>query len=95
VAVSFQCFGCAKYTKHPLSLSTALPSAPRPPNDRPGGYNLPMDEDIAPDIAPRDDEPLDPAEAVRRERDKYGDDSTSPNRDDQFDEHHGEPEDIP
>ena len=54
-----------------------------------------MDEDIAPDVADGDPTPLDPAEAVRRERDKYGDDSTSPNRDDQLDEHQGQPEDIP
>ncbi|HEY1975247.1 MAG TPA: hypothetical protein VGG89_01710 [Candidatus Baltobacteraceae bacterium] len=54
-----------------------------------------MNEDIAPDVADGDPTPLDPAEVVRRERDKYGDDSQSPNRDDQFDEHHGEPEDLP
>lgn len=53
-----------------------------------------MDEDIAPDIAPRRDEPLDPAEAVRREKEKYGENSTDPNRDDRYDEHHGEPDDI-
>lgn len=53
-----------------------------------------MDEDISPDIAPEKDRPLDPAEAVRREREKYGESSENPNRDDQFDEHHGQPEDI-
>jgi hypothetical protein len=53
-----------------------------------------MNEDISPDIAPLKDRPLDPAEAMRRERDKYGDSSTNPNRDDQYDEHHGEPGDI-
>ncbi len=52
------------------------------------------DEAIAPDIASRRDEPIDPAEAVRREREKYGENSSNPNRDDQWDEHHGQPEDI-
>ncbi len=85
----FSALACAKYTKHPLSLSTTLPSV------RWAGYNPPMDEDIASDIADGDGTPLDPAEVVRRERDKYGDDSVNPNRDDQIDEHHGEPDDIP
>ena len=53
-----------------------------------------MNEDIAPDVAPLSDQPIEPAEAVRREREKYGDTSLDPNRDDQFDEHHGEPDDI-
>jgi hypothetical protein len=53
------------------------------------------DEAIAPDVADGDRTPLEPGDAVRRERDKYGDDSASPNRDDQLDEHHGEPDDIP
>jgi len=53
-----------------------------------------MDENIAPDIAPRRDEPVDPAEAVRREKEKYGDSSINPNPEDQYDEHHGEPDDI-
>jgi hypothetical protein len=52
------------------------------------------EETIAPDIASRRDEPIDPAEAVRREREKYGENSSDPNRDDQWDEHHGQPEDI-
>ncbi|MFY9738250.1 MAG: hypothetical protein WAK11_04270 [Candidatus Cybelea sp.] len=52
------------------------------------------DEAIARDIASRRDEPIDPAEAVRREREKYGENSSNPNRDDQWDEHHGQPEDI-
>jgi hypothetical protein len=52
------------------------------------------EETIAPDVAPRKDLPLDPAEAVKREREKYGEDSINPNRDDQWDEHHGEPGDI-
>lgn len=57
---------------------------------------LPGDEqDIAPDVADGDATPLDPAEVIRREREKYGDNSAFPNRDDQIDEHHGEPDDIP
>jgi len=52
------------------------------------------EEEIAPDIAPRRELPLDPAEAVRREREIYGENSTNPNRDDQWDEHHGEADDI-
>ncbi len=60
-------------------------------NNRP----LPEDEDvIAPDIAPRRDRPLDPAEALALEREKYGDNSTNPNRDDQEDVHRGTPDDI-
>ncbi len=53
-----------------------------------------MDENIAPDIADTRKEPLDPAEAVRREREKYGDDSANANREDQYDEHHAEADDI-
>jgi hypothetical protein len=52
------------------------------------------EETIAPDVASRRDEPIDPAEAVRRERGKYGENSSNPNRDDQWDEHHGQPDDI-
>ena len=80
-------------------MSTTHPSPP------PCGYKPVMnerprplpgdDEEIAPDVADADPTPLDPAEALRRERDKYGDDNTNPNRDDQLDEHHGEPSDIP
>jgi hypothetical protein len=56
---------------------------------------LPEDEDvITPDVAPRRDRPLDPADAVKREREKYGDSSTNPNRDDQEDVHRGTPDDI-
>ena len=56
---------------------------------------LPEDEDvIAPDVAPRRDRPLDPADAVAAEREEYGDDSTSPNREDQIDVHRGTPDDI-
>jgi hypothetical protein len=54
------------------------------------------DEDvILPDVAPRKDLPLDPADAVALERDKYGDDSINPNREDQEDVHRGHPDDIP
>ncbi|HEY1883500.1 MAG TPA: hypothetical protein VGG51_10720 [Candidatus Cybelea sp.] len=53
-----------------------------------------MDEDISPDVIPESQRPSDPAEAVRREREKYGEGSINPNRDDQWDEHHGQPEDI-
>ncbi|MGB9652791.1 MAG: hypothetical protein WCB01_13405 [Candidatus Cybelea sp.] len=60
-------------------------------NDR----RLPSDEEtISPDIAPRKDRPLDPAEAVRLERDKYGEGSINPNREDQEDEHGGTADDI-
>jgi len=52
------------------------------------------DDAIAPDVAPREDQPIDPAEAVRREQEKYGESSADANRDDQYDEHHGEPDDI-
>lgn len=56
---------------------------------------LPGDEqDIAPDVADGDTTPMDPAEVIRREREKYGDSSAFPNRDDQIDEHHGETDDI-
>lgn len=52
------------------------------------------DETIAPDVAPRRDLPLDPADAVKREREKYGDSSINPNREDQEDAHHGTADDI-
>jgi hypothetical protein len=52
------------------------------------------DDVIAPDVAPRHDQPIDPAEAVRRTQQKYGESSADENRDDQWDEHHGQPEDI-
>ncbi len=52
------------------------------------------DETIAPDVVSRRDQPIDPAQAVRLEREKYGENSANPNRDDQRDEHHGQPEDI-
>jgi hypothetical protein len=52
------------------------------------------DDVIAPDVAPRKDQPLDPAQAVRLEQEKYGESTADANRDDQWDEHHGEPDDI-
>jgi hypothetical protein len=52
------------------------------------------DDVIAPDVAPHPDQPIDPAEAVRRTEQKYGESSADENRDDQWDEHHGQPEDI-
>lgn len=45
------------------------------------------DDVIAPDVAPRKDQPIDPAKAVRLEQEKYGDSSANPNRDDQWDSH--------
>jgi hypothetical protein len=52
--------------------------------------NQNVDEDIKPDIVDAGDRsPLSPGEALRRERDTYGDDSTFPNRDDIEDEHAG------
>jgi hypothetical protein len=60
-------------------------------------YDRPLPEDeavIPPDVAPRRELPLDPADALQREREKYGENSTNPNRDDQFDEHHGTADDI-
>jgi hypothetical protein len=52
------------------------------------------DDVIAPDIAPRRDQPLDPAEAIRLEEEKYSDSSADENRDDQFDEHHVDQDDV-
>ncbi len=52
------------------------------------------DEAISPDVVSRQKQPIDPGQAVRLEREKYGENSSNPNRDDQWDEHHGEPEDI-
>lgn len=53
-----------------------------------------MNEDISPDLVPEKERPIDPAEAVRREKELYGESGMNPNRDDQLDEHHGEPDDI-
>jgi len=52
------------------------------------------DDVIAPDIAPIGQQPIDPAQAVRLEREKYGESSLDENRDDQADAHHGQPDDI-
>lgn len=49
------------------------------------------DQEIKPDIADNPDDLLPPGEAMRRERDTYGDDSSFPNRDDTEDEHSGSP----
>jgi hypothetical protein len=52
---------------------------------------LPTEDDtLKPDIAEKGDKgPLSPGEAMRRERETYGDDSTFPNREDTEDEHAG------
>ncbi|HTU82759.1 MAG TPA: hypothetical protein VMF61_11555 [Candidatus Acidoferrales bacterium] len=47
------------------------------------------DEDLKPDILEGERSPLSPAEAMRRELETYGEDSTFPNREDQEDEHAG------
>lgn len=52
------------------------------------------DDVIAPDVAPQKDQPVDPARAVRGEEEKYGETTADENRGDQWDEHHGEPDDI-
>ncbi|MGB8965305.1 MAG: hypothetical protein WCB99_06670 [Candidatus Cybelea sp.] len=52
------------------------------------------DDVITPDIAPRKDQPLDPAKAARLEQEKYGESTADENRGDQWDEHHGQPDDI-
>ena len=61
-----------------------------------GGLPYPDRDDdvIAPDVAPPKDLPIDPAVAVRREQEKYGESSMDENRDDQWDAHHGQPDDI-
>jgi|HubBroStandDraft_6_1064221.scaffolds.fasta_scaffold399441_2 hypothetical protein len=57
-------------------------------------YDDTDDDAIAPDVAPREEHPIDPARAVHAEEDKYGESTGDENRGDQRDEHHGEPEDI-
>jgi hypothetical protein len=47
------------------------------------------EQEIKPDIEQRPGEPLSPAEALRRDRETYGENSTFPNRDDIEDEHSG------
>jgi hypothetical protein len=61
-----------------------------------GGLPYPDHDDdvIAPDVAPREEQPVPPAQAVRGEQEKYADSSADENRDDQWDEHHGTPDDI-
>jgi hypothetical protein len=61
-----------------------------------GGLPYPDHDDdvIDPDVAPQRDQPIDPAEAVRREQEKYGESSADENRGDEWDEHHGQPDDI-
>jgi hypothetical protein len=57
-------------------------------------YDDTDDDVIAPDVAPADDLPVDPARAVRGEEAKYGESSADENRGDQQDEHHGQPDGI-
>jgi hypothetical protein len=53
------------------------------------------EETIKPDILERGERgPLSPAEAVRREKDTYGETSLDPNRQDQEDEHGADADDI-
>lgn len=52
------------------------------------------DDVITPDVAPRRNQPIDPAEAVHLEQEKYGESTADENRGDQWDEHHGQPDDI-
>lgn len=52
------------------------------------------DDVIAPDVAPREERPIDPARVVHAEEDQYGESTADENRGDQRDEHHGEPDDI-
>lgn len=52
------------------------------------------DDVIAPDVAPRHVQPLDPAEAVRLEEEKYADSSADENRDDELDAHHSDQDDV-
>ena len=48
-----------------------------------------LDETLKPDIPRPERKPLSPDQALREARDTYGDDSVSPNREDQEDMHHG------
>jgi hypothetical protein len=61
-----------------------------------GNLPYPDDDDdvIVPDVAPRKEQPLDPGRAVHLEEERYGESSLDENRDDQWDEHHGQPDDI-
>jgi hypothetical protein len=51
-------------------------------------------ETISPDVAGAQERPLKPSEAVKREEERYGESSLNENRGDQWDEHHGEVDDI-
>lgn len=51
-------------------------------------------EEIAPDVASQEELPIEPYQAVRGEQEKYGESSLDENRQDQWDAHHGEPDDI-
>lgn len=46
------------------------------------------DDAISPDVVSRHRQPISPAEAVRLEQQKYGESSLDGNRDDQFEAHH-------
>ncbi|HVA34101.1 MAG TPA: hypothetical protein VNG31_08140 [Candidatus Baltobacteraceae bacterium] len=61
------------------------------PDERNRPPRRPPDEeqDIKPDIERTGERRLSPEEALRRDRETYGDDSTFPNREDTEDEHHG------
>jgi hypothetical protein len=48
------------------------------------------DEVIAPDVAPKAQQPISPAEAVRLEEEKYAESSLDENRDDELDAHHAD-----
>jgi hypothetical protein len=51
------------------------------------------EEDLKPDILEEgEDQPLPPDEAIRRERDTYGESDFDPNREDIEDEHHAGPD---
>lgn len=48
------------------------------------------DDVIGADIAPQNQQPVPPGEAVRLEEERYGESSLDENRDDQFDAHHAD-----
>jgi len=51
-------------------------------------------ETIPPDVAGKEERPLSPSEAIKREEERYGESTLNENRGDQWDEHHGEVDDI-
>ena len=57
-------------------------------------YEDDEEQDVSPDVASKKELPLDPSEAVHREQEKYGESSLDENREDQWDVHHGTPDDI-